>query len=379
MNSNIFKVPLIGLITSILVSCSSGKKALQNGDYDKAVYTAINRLKSNPNKAKAKETLAKGYDYALKRHLARVADIKLTDDVFKWEGILNEYQSINSLANAVGDCPVCMEAVPEPQKFIAETSDAKYYAAEARYNNGSKLLLKKDRLDAKNAYFDFEKAEQLYPDFKDAQSMMDSAYYTALLRVVVEPVQVNSRLYKLSNQYFQDKIYEFMQNYERKSFVKFYTPQEAQTSKFRFDQVLSLNFDDFIVGQTYVKERIEDIKRDSIKIGVTKDSAKRPVYTTARGKLTTFEKTVTSSGLLDFQIKDINGKIITREKMPGTFVWKDSWGTFKGDERALNDNDKILLNRREGYPPAPQDLFIEFTKPIYDQLTYKIKSFYSRY
>ena len=379
MNVNDFRWLLIGITVSVLVSCSSGKKALQNGDYDKAVYTAINRLKSNPNTSKAKETLATGYDYALKRHLARISDFKLTDDVFKWEQILIEYQNINSLANAIGDCPICMDAVPEVQKFIAETTDAKYFAAEARYNNGKKLLTKNNRTAAKAAYFDFEKAQQLSPDFKDAQSLMDSAYFAALLRVVVEPVQINARLFKLSNQYFQDKIYEFMKNYEAKSFVKFYNPGEAQISKFKFDQVLSLNFDDFNVGQTYVKERIENIKRDSIKIGETKDIDKRPIYITAEGKLTTFEKTITSSGILDFQIREMNGKIITHEKMPGTFVWRDVWGTYRGDERALTENDKRLLNRRETYPPNPQDLFIEFTKPIFDQLTYKVKNFYSKY
>jgi hypothetical protein len=128
-----------------------------------------------------------------------------------------------------------------------------------------------------------------------------------------------------------------------------------------------------------VKERIEDIKKDSIKTGVTRDSTKRPVYTTATGKLTTFEKTIISSGILDFQIREMNGKIITHEKMPGTFVWTDIWGSYRGDERALTDNDKILLNRRETYPPAPQDLFLEFTKPIFDQVTYKVRNFYSRY
>lgn len=379
MKSNGFGVLLIGLITLVLVSCSSGQKALQNGDYDKAVYTAINRLKSNPNKEKAVETLNKGYHYALNRHLNRIKDIKQTEDIFRWERIITEYQNINYLANAIADCPVCMEAVPEPEKFIAELSDAKYFAAEARYDHGKQLLAKNNRLAAKDAYFDFERAEQLYPNFKNAQEMMDTAYLAAVLRVLVEPVLVNSRIYKLSNQYFQDKIYEFMRNYETRSFVKFYTPEEAMVSKFKFDQVLSLNFDDFVVGQTYVKERIENIKKDSIKIGVTRDSLKKPIYATATGKLTTFEKTVTSSGLLDFQIREMNGKIIAHEKMPGTFIWEDTWGVFRGDERALTNDDKVLLRRRETIPPAPQDLFVEFTKPIYDQLTNKVKRFYASY
>ena len=161
--------------------------------------------------------------------------------------------------------------------------------------------------------------------------------------------------------------------------MQFFTPNQASNSNLRFDHVITLSFDDFVVGQTYIKERIEDIKRDSIKTGETRDSLKRPIYTTAKGKLTTFEKSITSTGLLDFQIKDMNGVVITQEKMPGTFVWLDTWGNFRGDERALTEQDKALLNRRESIPPAPQDLFIEFTKPIYGQLISKVRNFYSRY
>ena len=380
MNSNGFKVLLIGLTTLILGSCSSGKKALENGDYDKAVYTAVDRLKSSPNNKKAFETLTAGYEYALRRHLTSIDDAKLRNDIFKWEEVARNYQSINNLANAVDACPICKVAVPQPKKFIIELADAQYFAAEARYENAKKLLNLKTRVAAKEAYFDFERAEQYYPNFKDARMMQDSAYWAAVFKVVVEPIIVNSRLYKLSNEYFQDKITEFMLSYETRSFIRFYSPEEAAKSQLVPDQILSLNFDDFVVGQTYVKERIEDIKLDSVKIGETKSLPAKPIYGTVSGKLSTFEKTISSSGLLDFQIRDFKtNKILSREKMPGTFVWADQWGTYRGDERALTEEDKKLLRRRETLAPSPQDLFLEFTKPIYSQLISKIRSFYSMY
>ncbi|MFC5283627.1 hypothetical protein [Pedobacter alpinus] len=380
MNSKLFRTFLIGLTVFVLGACSSGRKSLQSGDYDKAVYAAINRLKSNPSKGKALETLKKGYDYALDRHLDRISDIKLTDDAFKWEKIINEYASINSLANAIASCPACLEIIPDAPKYVAEMSDAKYFAAEVRYNKGVKFLATKNRNSAKEAYYNFEKAEQLYPDYKDAQSMMDSAYWAAVIRVRVETVEVNSRIYKLSNEYFQNKINEFLKNYERKSFVRFYTPEEAMMVRVKFDQVLQLNFDDFIVGQTYIKERIEDIKKENVKIGETRDSVKRPVYGTVTGKLTTFDKTITSTGLLDFRIVDLaTNKVINQEKMPGTYIWTDYWGAYRGDESALTNEDKTLLARRESRMPAPQDLFIGFTGPIYDQLRQRITTFYNRY
>ncbi|PIQ19876.1 MAG: hypothetical protein COW65_18215 [Cytophagales bacterium CG18_big_fil_WC_8_21_14_2_50_42_9] len=220
-------------------------------------------------------------------------------------------------------------------------------------------------------------AEQFSPGFKDAKQKIDEAYAAAILKVVVEPVIVNRGMYELSNEYFQNKIHEYLQNYERTSFIKFYTPKEVRTQSLIPDQVLTLSFDDFVVGQMYMKEKEQEIKCDSVIIS-KKDE--RNVYGTVKAKYISFEKNISSSGLLDFRVMDWKTKhIITQEKMPGTFIWQDEWATYKGDERALADEHKEMIRRKESPNPDPQFLFVEFTKPIYDQLTSKIQSFYRRY
>jgi tetratricopeptide (TPR) repeat protein len=369
---------ILFLLITILGACSSGKKLLEQGDYDRAVYTAVDRLKGSPSNRKARQTLTAAFSYAVQRHLKRIDEAKLSTAPFKWESIVSDYSALNNLANAVENCPACLEQIPDTRKFIKELDDARFYAAEERYNAGKKLLAQGTRESARTAYDHFDRANQFYPDFKDVRKLLDDAYLAAVLKVIVEPVQVNSRLYQLSNEFFQGKIAEFMAAYEERSFVKFYSPEEAKKMKLKADHLLSLSFDDFVVGQTYVKERIQDVKRDSVKLGET--AQKRPVYGTVKARVTTFEKTISSSGLLDFRIRDFNnGRIISQEKMPGTFIWRDVWGTFNGDERALTEEERRICRRKEIMPPPPQDLFIEFTKPIYSQLTTKIRGFYSRY
>lgn len=369
---------IIIAFTFILSACSSGRKLLEKGDYDDAVYTAINRLKSSPNNSKAIQTLRDGYNFAYNRHLKNIDEIKISSNLFKWEGVVREYQALNSLSRAIEDCPACLQAVPDTERFVVEFEDAKYKAAEDRYNAGIKTMALSSREAARAAYEHFDKADQLYPDFKDTRKMLDEAYQAAVLKVIVEPVSVNSRLYKLSNDFFQNKISEFMMQYEDRSFVKFYTPEEAQRIKLAAHQILSLNFDDFIVGQTYVKERIQEVKRDSVLIGETR--TKSPIYGTVKANLITYEKSITSSGLLDLTIREFNtGKVISQEKMPGTYIWTDVWGTYKGDDRALTKEEVRICKRRESLPPPPQDLFLEFTKPIYSQVVSKVRSFYNRY
>lgn len=362
----------------VLSACSTGRRSLEKGDYDKAVYQAVNRLKQDTDNRKAMQTLKKAYQYAEETHLTRVRELSLSSDILRWEAILNEYQALNNLSDEIRRCPSCRDAIGEPRKYVQEADEARHKAAEVRYARGLKLLAENIRESAKMAYFDFEKAEQLQPGFKDAKLKMDEAYWAAALKVVLEPVQVNRGVYAITNEYFQNKIFEYLLNYEKRSFIKFFSPEEAKRTKLVPNQVLTLSFDDFAVGQTYIKERVEEVKRDSVKIGVS--ARQENIFGTVKAQYTHFEKTITSSGLLDFRILDWKTKnIITNEKMPGTFVWSDEWGTYKGDERALNEMQKKMSNRRESPAPPPQALFIEFTKPIYDQLVDKINAFYRRY
>ena len=43
-------------------------------------------------------------------------------------------------------------------------------------------------------------------------------------------------------------------------------------------------------------------------------------------------------------------------------------GNYNGDKRALTKNQIEICNRRRINPIPPQQMFVEFTKPIHDQL-----------
>jgi hypothetical protein len=45
----------------------------------------------------------------------------------------------------------------------------------------------------------------------------------------------------------------------------------------------------------------------------------------------------------------------------------------------LSPSQVEAVNNKQLQPPPPQVLFTEFTKPIYNQLTAKIKTFYANY
>ncbi len=365
-------------LSILFVGCTTGKNALQKGDYDAAVSKAVDRLRSSPQNKEALEVLPVAFDLAVKTHLRKIDEAKVSADALKWESILYRYQRINQLSDEVNACPGCLSLVPNPPKYVKEYEDARYQAAEARYLLGERSLRENNRQSAKTAYNHFVKAESLYPSLKGIKNKIEDAYWAAVLKVVVQPAIINSNTYRLSNDYFQQQITNYLATYRGNTFVRFYTEQEANQQKLRADQLVELNFDDFIVGQTYVKEQVEKLKRDSVVIG--EDRRGNKVYGSVTATYSLFEKQVSSSGLLNFAVVDLNtNKLLQNRKLAGTYVWVDNWASFKGDERALDKQQLVLTRKREMMPPPPGNLFVEFTKPIYAQLVDHITSFYSRY
>jgi len=300
----------------------------------------------------------------------------------KWRNAIQSYTMINNMYEAIRQCPGCMQVVKTPKEYYAEIGPLKEKAAEESYNAGINHLMKGTRTDARNAYYSFADAQKFVPGYKDVIEYLDKSKYDATLKVVVEQIPVPSR-YDLSGGFFQDKVEEFLHsNFPDEGFVKFYTPQEARNISLpQADQVMRIQFDDFSVGNTRMTEREETFTRDSVKLGETKVEGKIiPLYGTVKAKLTTFRKEVTSTGLLSMVILDgkTNG-VLTHRKFNGEYAWVSSWGRFNGDERALTAKQLELCKMKEIQPPMPQDLFLEFTRPIYNQLVPSIKSFYQTY
>jgi hypothetical protein len=366
----------------LLCACSSGKKAYERGDYYSAVMKAITRLRQNPDHSKSGATLQEAYPLAVEHFESQANNAIASNTAFKWKNAIQSYNSINQLYEQIRQCPGCLRVISNPKNYYSEIGPLKEKAADESYNAGITALMKGTRNDAKQAYYNFADAQSFVPGYKDVIDYLDKAKWEATLKVVVEQIPVPSR-YNLSGGFFQDKVEEFLHsNYSEMSFVKFYTPIEAQSGQLQqADQVLRIQFDDFSIGNTTVREKEETLSKDSVKVGEVKMEGKLvPVYNTVKAKLTVTRKEVLSNGLLSMIVVDArtNG-ILTHKKFTGEFLWVNSWARFNGDERALSDQQLALCRQKEMQPPGAQDLFLEFTKPIYNQLIPSLRGFYQNY
>lgn len=368
-------------LIAFICACSSGKKAFERGDYFDAVTKAIGRLRQKPDHSKSAETLKSAYPLALEFYETQASNEIASNSPFKWKNAIQSYNTINTMYEQIRQCPGCMKVIKSPKNYYAELGPLKEKAAEESYNAGINDLMKGTRADAKRAYFNFADAHAFVPGYKDVVEYLDKSKFEATVKVYLEQIPVPAR-YNLSGGFFQDKVEEFVHStYREEGFVKFFTPAAAKNVNYPMDQIMRIQFDDFSVGNIAIKEKEETVSKDSVRVGETKIEGKTvPVYNTVKAKLTTYRKEVKSSGLLSMLILDAktNG-VLTHKKFEGDYVWVNTWARFNGDERALTDQQLNQCKQKEMQPPQNQDLFLEFTKPIFSQLTPAIKSFYSAY
>jgi hypothetical protein len=113
---------------------------------------------------------------------------------------------------------------------------------------------------------------------------------------------------------------------------------------------------------------------ESIVVDTTK------VFGKVKATVHQYKKTITSRGVLNFRIIDAKTQaVISEQRMPSETVWVSEWLTYNGDSRALTPEQVNLAKRKELPAPSNQDLFVEFSKPLFDQITNKMVEFYKNY
>jgi tetratricopeptide (TPR) repeat protein len=375
------------LLLAILIinstACSSGKRMFEKGDYDGAVMQASQRLKLSPNNAKAKSTLKNAYTMALKTHLDAIqqADNYKTENYY--DIVLSNYTALYNLEQTIKFCPACLNVVSNLYEVAVKLTQTKKEALEFYYKRGNDYLTLGGKENARKALIDFNKVVSIQYDYRDIGTQVNQAKWEASEKIIIRHIPMHSRTFSISNEFFEKKILEYCYNtIQVNRLVQFLTPEEAKREHVdNPDQIIDIYFDDFIVGQTYVKENNQEFKKDSVIIGTTTINGKeQSVYGSVKASVRSFEKSVLSSGLLNLSISSPNSNsTLLTEKIPGSYTWVCKWGNYNGDNRALSKDQINMCQGKELMPPMPQDLFIEFTKPIYSQLTSRLNSFYNSY
>ena len=376
MKTNIYL--LLAFLGLSLMSCATGKNAFDKGNYETAIDRAINRLQANPDNKKARGVLQNGYEVASAYHLDLIRNYENGGDAFRWESIHNQYSKLNNYYNKIRRCPACMNLVA-PELYQTEMEQAANAAAQNRMRVGKQALQDSTIEGGRSAYRNFQTALRFNNAIPGIDELLTTARNMGTVRVVVEPIPIHSRSLELTNEYFENQLLEYLNRYSANRFVEFYQAREAENIQLRPDHIISMQFDDFVLGQTLIESKSKEVSRDSVIVGnyTDSDGVEHDVYGTVKAEVTRNRKTLASTGIMNFEIIDAySGRTLIQRKFPSEDIWVHEWATFNGDERALTKQEIKLSKLRELPPPLPQDLFISFIDRIYGQITGQISSFY---
>lgn len=378
---------LLLLLTALFLlnSCSTGKKSLQQGNYYDALIKAVNRLSSDPNNRKATQVVRDGYPLAMAYYQEEIDKMVTGSDPFKWNRTLEIMQTVNQISDQIRRIPAARQLIPSPKTYTSELTDVQNRAAQEHYDAGMDLMDRKTRETAKEAYFHFRDADALVRGYKDTAEKMRKAKEMATLTVVVEQIPVNGK-YEYSAQFFYDNVFQMLsQRFQEKDFVHFFSPEEAERAKLKYpDMILRMGFYDFYIDRPQHFEEEKDLSKqieEKYEVKISRDSTvTKTRQVTKRGKIKIVTDQVASGGLLEVKCVDFQSqKVIFTDKVPGQFTWQNQYGVFVGDKEVLDNNLSNIINNKVQMPPASQDMFVLFTKPIYNQLTSKLVNYFSQY
>jgi len=370
------------ILCIVFTSCKTGQKAYERGDYYNATIQAVNRLRSNPDSKKALRAVKNSYPMALKYFQNRIDNAMNTNSVNKYSISVENYEKMSYLSDEISRCPAAFNLFPNVNYYTGELLQSRKQAAEEQYALGLQNEQINTRLSWKDAYYNYKQADHFSPGYKDVKNRLETAKFYATLKVIVEKIPV-PRSYQLTSEFFLNQIIENLKQNKPNEFVEYYSPESAELAGIKNpDQILRMSFDEFTIGQMYDKETIRDLSRDSVEVGSVNmpDGTTKKVYNTVKAKMTTYHRELISNGVLDVIIIDLPlNSVVSEQKFAGQYVWFTEWGTFNGDERALNNEQLSVCKKKPVPPPGPQNLFIEFTKPIFNQVTPFLKTFYRKY
>lgn len=373
-----YKQLLFGFMALILVGCATGKNAFDKGDYETALDRAVNRLQSNPSNKKAQDVLIDGYRVASQYHLKRIQQMNRSSDSFKYESIYNEYAALNRYYRDIQRCPACLDLV-NPKEYLQEQEAAAQNAAEVQVSLGESALSSNTIEGGRQAFGHFQSALRYSNNLPGIDSLLTDARNMGTVRVLVEPIPVHSRSLELTNEYFANRMFEFLDGFSRDRFVQFYSQGDMEAYDINPDHILSMEFDDFVLGQTRIESKTKEIKRDSVVVGQykDKDGISHDVFGTVKADFTTYRKTLASTGMLNFEIRDAySNQVLAQRKLGGEDIWQYEWASFNGDERALTKDEIRMSKQKEIPPPSPQELFAAFIDRVYDQAFTQVRTLY---
>lgn len=349
---------LLIIATSLLFSCKTAEKLYQRGQYDEAVELAAKKLQKKPGDAGLIDVLQNAYRFAVNDHESRIRNYSNDNTDLKWENIYREYVDLQRLYEAIRRSPSVFDLV-QPTDYSSYIATYKEEAGNVRYERGLELMDQNTKISNKEAYYEFQKALALKPGDLSIKQKIEESYENAVTNIVIMPLTRFGYQYSSYNFDYNNFTYDLTRYLDNNKglFLRYYSPSTDGSRAVRTDNTVEMRFSDVNIGRYRDQRSVREVSKQVVakEIVIKKDSVIKE-YITVKAKITTITRTIQADGLLQATIRDYNNRWVWSDTYRGDYSWSYSFATYTGDERALSEDDKKLLNQREQWPPSNDEI-----------------------
>jgi tetratricopeptide (TPR) repeat protein len=388
MKPKLYLMLLAGL-SLLAFSCKTASKMYEKGNYDEAVELAAKKLQKDPDDPKLLDIIQNAYRYAVNDHESKIRTHSESSSELRWEWLYNDYRSLQKMYDAIYKVPAVYNIV-RPIDYSAAISDYAQRAGEVRYDRGIGFMQRYDPQDPagkksyQSAYREFQAALSFMPGDRDAIMKMNEAYEYAVTNVVILPMQQQGGYvyssYTIGGENLDDQVLRNLQYSSGNEFVKFYSAWDARSKGIRTDQVVDMQFTHLNIGSYHDYNTTRRVSKEVvIKETVYKPDSVVKEYGKVYADITTTRRTMVSDARLQVNIRENDGGYLWSDYFTGNHNWSFEFASFRGDERALSDADKVLVDRRPQFGPSENEVMRHMIDEISSDAQYRIRNFFNRY
>lgn len=354
------------------INCSGVKKtqeAINYGNYDLAIKKAIKQLQNNKTK-KANQPyvlmLEEAFAKLTEKSLENIKFLKKDGNPANLEQIFKTYNNLNNKQALIKPLlPLTIqkkrrEAIFHFTDYTNEILDTKNKLSEYLYSQATEVLSNSNnKFDFRNAYKDLEYLNNINPNYKNTQSLLEKAHFKGSDFVFVS-------LKNKTNVVIPMRLEEDLLNFDTYRLNDFWTVYHSNKQKqLNYDFELELSFKEINISPEQIREKIitqEKQIKDGWEYQIDKDgnavkdslgnTIKVDKFKTIKVSINQFAqfKSVQVIAIVNYYNLKTN-QLIKSFPIASEFIFEHNYATFSGNKNAVDEENLKYLKYK--YIPFP--------------------------
>ena len=367
---------LVLAVLFLLTACTSSKKLLEKGQYDKAIEKSAKALRKDPGNTEELYVLKEAYRQANTFDKERIEFLVRENRDENWLEIYFLYSQLESRQDVIRSLPTRLQKQFTLVDYDEQIIESKKSAAEALYQQGLEYLERGDRQSARLAYEEFMEVKQIYADYRNVNQRLDEAKYLGtnfvLLRIEntsdkVLPEDFDTELRKiglgdLNTKWLQYETYaDTSMQYD---FHLVLNISKIAVSPEQIDRSQYTESKEIQDGMRYVFDEDGNVKKDSLG-----NDIRVPNMVTVSANVTESiqRKSALVGGSLDYIDLGTN-QLVKTEKLAVEAVFKHFSAIASGNRKALSEESLRKVDSKPIPFPSNEVMLMDAARKLKERV-----------